>query len=77
MQLGVGNEELGIVTPVADCRVRHEDGHTHSAGICAVCGRYVMEVAIILYFRGKVTIFFRLTFLKNQEWILATILFSN
>ena len=76
MQLGVRNEELGIGMFVADCRVRHEDGHTHSAGICGGWGRYVGEIAIILYYVAKLR-FFRLTILKNQEWILAPILFSN
>ena len=40
MQSGVGNEELGIGMFMTDCRARHEDGNTHSAEICAVCGQY-------------------------------------
>ena len=57
MQLGVGNEELEIEGDMADCRARHEDGNTHSAGICAVCGRYGLydRIGFIVFSRHKNT----------------------
>ena len=71
MQLGIRNEGLGIEMDAENCLVLHRSGHADSAGVCAICGRYVGEIAIILYYVAKLR-FFSFDFFEKSEMDFGT-----